>query len=161
MLDFLRKFLPKTDRPTLSAAGARGGFNYSGGPLFGPWDPSVHAAPGNTPALDAPPPARSPFFKGWRTYKGFGLRHKSRGCEGSGPAGPRLYGFAGSLHLPGFPGARPAVQAHIRFGGFSRIHSGGLLGLLAGRGLRRWRHTPPRLRLLKRGFSLRCARREP
>lgn len=46
MLDFLRKFLPKTDRPTLSAAGARGGFNYSGGPLFGPWDPSVHAAPG-------------------------------------------------------------------------------------------------------------------
>ena len=46
MLDFLRKFLPKTDRPAPSAAGARGGFNYSGGPLFGPWDPSVHAAPG-------------------------------------------------------------------------------------------------------------------
>lgn len=46
MLDFLRKFLPKTDRPAPSSAGARGGFNYSGGPLFGPWDPSVHAAPG-------------------------------------------------------------------------------------------------------------------
>lgn len=46
MLDFLRKFLPKTDRPAPSAGSVRGGFNYSGGPLFGPWDPSVHAAPG-------------------------------------------------------------------------------------------------------------------
>ena len=46
MLDFLRKFLPKTDRPAPSADGFRGAFNYSGGPLFGSWDPSVHAAPG-------------------------------------------------------------------------------------------------------------------
>ena len=62
MLDFLRKFLPKTDRPAPSAAGARGGFNYSGGPLFGPWDPSVHAAPGQY-ARFGRAAARSPFFQ--------------------------------------------------------------------------------------------------
>lgn len=44
MLDFLRKILPKTDRPAPSAS--RNGFGYSGGPVFGPWDTSIHAAPG-------------------------------------------------------------------------------------------------------------------
>lgn len=44
MLDFLRKILPKTDSP--APAAVRDGFHYSGGPVFGPWDPSVHAAPG-------------------------------------------------------------------------------------------------------------------
>lgn len=45
MLDFLRKILPKTDTPAPSAAGLNG-FHYSGGPVFGSWDPSIHAAPG-------------------------------------------------------------------------------------------------------------------
>ena len=45
MLDFLRKILPKTDTPAPFAAGLDG-FHYSGGPVFGSWDPSIHAAPG-------------------------------------------------------------------------------------------------------------------
>ena len=46
MLEFLRKFLPKTDSPAFSSDGFRVAFNYSGGSLFGPWDLPVHAAPG-------------------------------------------------------------------------------------------------------------------
>lgn len=43
MFGFFRKILPKADSP---APAGPVGFGYSGGPVFGPWDPSVHAAPG-------------------------------------------------------------------------------------------------------------------
>lgn len=69
MLDFLRKILPKTDNSPAPAAG-RDGFHYSGGAVFGPWDPSVHAAPGQYARFGrAVSHPLSPFSKGGENTK--------------------------------------------------------------------------------------------
>lgn len=68
MIDFLRKIFPKTDRPAPAPGGD--GFNYSGGPVFGPWDTSIHAAPGQYARFGrAVARPLSPFSKGGKNTK--------------------------------------------------------------------------------------------